>query len=51
MQPSACTCQCCASLLFACVSLKEPRPNLDVPASEVCFLCCLLVSKRHALQA
>ncbi|SCZ90429.1 BZ3500_MvSof-1268-A1-R1_Chr1-3g01984 [Microbotryum saponariae] len=37
MQPSACTCQCCASFVFDCVSLKEPRPTLDVPASEVCF--------------
>ncbi|SCZ96400.1 BZ3500_MvSof-1268-A1-R1_Chr8-2g10168 [Microbotryum saponariae] len=35
--PSACTCQCCASFVFDCVSLKEPRPTLDVPASEVCF--------------
>ncbi|SCZ91606.1 BZ3501_MvSof-1269-A2-R1_Chr2-1g04048 [Microbotryum saponariae] len=37
MQQSACTCQCCASFVFDCVSLKEPRPTLDVPASEVCF--------------
>ncbi|SGY17498.1 BQ5605_C015g07795 [Microbotryum silenes-dioicae] len=37
MQPSARTCQCCASFGFDCVSLKEPRSTLDVPASEVCF--------------
>ncbi|SGY55950.1 BQ5605_C006g04096 [Microbotryum silenes-dioicae] len=34
MQPSARTCQCCASFGFDCVSLKEPRSTLDVPASE-----------------